>query len=70
MRLMTEASINKDNIGQRKKMLWGAQGGKYRGEIYDTLAISFILADHIQLNVMVWSCFGQIILYLLKTYAS
>lgn len=70
MRLMTEAYINKDNIGQRKKMLWGEQGGKYRGEIYDTLAISFVLADHIQLNVMVWSCFGQIILYLLKTYAS
>jgi len=51
-------------------MSWEEQGGKYRGEIYDTLAISFVLASHTQLNIMVWSCFGQIILCLLKTYAS
>lgn len=50
-------------------MSWEEQGGKYRGEIYDTLAISFVLAGHTQLNIMVWSCFGQI-LCLLKTYTS
>lgn len=30
MRLMTEASINKDNTGWRRKMSWGEQGGEYR----------------------------------------
>uniref|UniRef100_A0A452DLU5 Signal peptidase complex catalytic subunit SEC11 n=1 Tax=Capra hircus TaxID=9925 RepID=A0A452DLU5_CAPHI len=44
--------------------------GRARGGDLDTLAISFVLADHTQLNIMVWSCFGQIILCLLKTYAS
>lgn len=32
MLLMTEVSINKDNTGWRRKMLWGEQEGEYPRE--------------------------------------